>query len=688
MSKLAFRKLLNPTLTGSHCMTIQRTSPFFRPDIEGLRAVALLLVIGAHFSIPGFGAGFIGVDVFFVISGYLITGVLVREYENTGRIAVKRFYANRLRRLLPALIVMLIVSSLLGLWLLSPPQNLVQSESAAMAAIWASNIYFAFADSDYFGMEASGNVFLHTWSLGVEEQFYLLWPLCIFAAFRWIGRRGKKSALAWLLGAIGVLSLGVCLALANTEPLLAFYMMPSRAWQFSAGALVWLLFRQHLPTPGIAGITAWVGAWLLVAGLVVIDSRSTIYPGMLALLPTLGACALLWAGTARGLHAASPTRLLASPSRWLCLPPMQRIGNISYAWYLWHWPVLVIGENLLPIKGDAGNTLLAIAVSLVAAMATHWLVENPIRYGRPARVTPEWQIGLALFAMLALQVVLYRWHMSIQSQLVDSNDNVYVSAVSDLPVIYQHGCDDWYSSADLKLCEYGEENAAKTAVLLGDSIGAQWFPTLAAMLDTRQWKIIVLTKSSCPIVDEPFFYERIGREFTECEAWRNKAITWLQHRHIDRLFIGSTASYAFTDQQWVEGTHRVLARLTPHARAVYLLEANPTLGVHGPQCLMQNSDKESQACSSSTNSPRYTHVASLLKGTTSVYTNVHWLETSSVVCPAGQCDAIRDGVIVFRDAQHLTASFTARATPHFLQQIRHHEQAATTDLRDAENTSR
>lgn len=647
-------------------------SPHFRPDIEGLRAIAVLLVVGAHFGLPGLGAGFIGVDVFFVISGYLITGLLVREQESTGRIAVRRFYANRLRRLLPALATMLVASSLPASQLLADAENLAQSKAAAMAAVWASNFYFAFSDTNYFAAEAGGNAFLHTWSLGVEEQFYLFWPPCILAAFLWAGKRGKAPLLALWLGAICALSLGAYLVIGRTHPMFAFFMMPTRAWQFSAGALAWLLSRRCVPLPRQAGMGAWIGAALLLTSLWVIAPYATS-PGLLALLPTLGACALLWAGA--GPHGTAASR--KHPGGWLCLPPMQRIGQLSYAWYLWHWPVLVIGESLLPIKGDTGNTLLAMAASLLAAAATHWLVENPIRYGRSARVKAEWQIGVALFAMLVLQSQLLRWHTYTKDLLASQSLDIYTRAAADLPIIYQHGCDDWYNSATLKPCGYGREHAAKTAVLLGDSIGAQWFPALAAMLDERQWKIVVLTKSSCPMVDEPFFYQRIGREYTECSAWRDKAIAWLQQQHVDRLFMGGTASPTFTDRQWTEGTRRILDRLAPHIGSIYLIEANPTLTFNGPQCLAQSKKTlESQAsCRSMAASAQYTHVSALLKDAARAHHNTHWLETSSLVCPAGQCDAMRDGVVVFRDSQHLTASFTALAAPHFLRQIEQYEPA-------------
>lgn len=639
----------------------------FRPDIEGLRALAVLLVICAHFAVPGFSAGFIGVDIFFVISGYLITGILVREHEASGKIALARFYANRIRRLFPALATMLVISSALAFKLLPDAQNLALSEAAAMAALWVSNIYFAFSDIDYFGAETSSNAFLHTWSLGVEEQFYLIWPLLILAATRWAKSINQTSALVSLFALIIALSLAASLFASYTQPIVGFYMMPTRAWQFAAGALAWLLVREYAPNKFQAVTLSWCGALLLIATLVVIGPDST-YPGLLALLPTLGTCALLWSGSCQDRRHPLGTLLT--------LRPMQVIGRLSYAWYLWHWPVLIIGEQLLPIKGDASNTLLAISVSLLAAILTHHLIENPIRYGRPARLPGKWQIALALFAMVILNSQLLRWNNHARDLLARTQNSPYQQAAADFPVIYQHGCDDWYQSAEVKPCVYGKNDAEKTAVLLGDSIGAQWFPTLTAMLDQRQWKIIVLTKSSCPMVDAPFFYQRIGREYTECSIWRDKVIEWLQTQKVDRLFVGGSASSNFTEKQWEEGTRRLLDRLAATASAVYLIEANPTLGFSGPDCLSKHHPHavDEQKCQGISDNTSYARVAEILKSVANGRSSkTHWIETSSLVCPFGKCHAMRNGVVIFRDSQHLTATFAALAASHFLRQIHRYE---------------
>lgn len=641
-------------------------SPFraihgFSPEIEGLRAIAILLVIAAHFGIQGFSAGFIGVDVFFVISGYLITSILVREYDSDRQINLLRFYANRLRRLFPALALMVLISSAVVYHLLPPTQQIGQSHAAAAAIVWFSNVYFTFADANYFGQELSSNVFLHTWSLGVEEQFYLIWPLLLLLALGLIIKLGRRL-LPVTLGAVFIASLAACLWLAPQQPNFAFYMMPTRAWQFAAGGLTWLLLKRASPAQSHAAGS--IGLVLLLLALLTIRPH-TRYPSPLALLPTLATCALLWAGTATGQIT----------QRLLSLSWMQRIGGLSYSWYLWHWPVLVIGEELLPIKGHAGNTLLALAISWALAWLTHHLLENPIRFGKPKQWPPRWQIGAALALMVLFNSQILRWHTSTQDLMAQEQaGNIYMRAAADLPIIYQHGCDEWYQGDEVKPCAYGQAQAPKTAVLMGDSIGAQWFNTIAEIHDPQDWRLLVLAKSSCPMVEAPFFYERIGREYTECQTWRRNAIAWLNTQKIDRLFLGGTASPNFSDHEWQEGTAKVLDQFKNKIPAIYLIEANPTLGFSGPDCLTKYQASAPDKCAHGrADNSRYRHVAELLKEVTTRYKNVHWLETASVVCPNGQCSALQGDTVVFRDAQHLTASFTTQAAPHFLKQVQQYE---------------
>lgn len=296
------------------------TTPF-RSDLQGLRAIAILLVVLAHAHLPLLSGGFIGVDVFFVLSGYLISGLLIREQRLTGRIIFSRFYARRLKRLLPALIVMLLISTGAALWLLSAPEAYVQLASAPFAASWTSNLYFAFGALDYFNELAARDLFLHTWSLGLEEQFYLVWPP-ILLAIALLARRANTAArqrlIGWLgLGLLLLASLGLALAWTDTSPAAAFYLMPARLWQFALGALVFVALTD-LPAgysgilshrPRLRRFAVWVALGLgltLIAGSALLLHPNLAYPGSWALAPSLGAAWVIAAGHGQSLRGGGP----------------------------------------------------------------------------------------------------------------------------------------------------------------------------------------------------------------------------------------------------------------------------------------------------------------------------------------------------------------------------------------------
>lgn len=281
----------------------------YRGDIEGLRAVAILLVVAAHARVPWLAGGFIGVDIFFVLSGYLITGLLIQEISATGNLRFAAFYARRFRRLMPALLLMLACICVFGWLLLPAPDQIRQANAAGSAAVWLSNFYFAFSSLGYFSPGAESNLFLHTWSLGVEEQFYLLWPLLVMLAVKgW--KSTKRSVQIGRLKIAMLLMLALSLLLSvwwtYRSPDLAFYMMPSRAWQFALGALVFIYFsvpnahkgdvRAHdIHNAALTRWGGWLGLMMIVAAASALDGK-TPYPGLWALVPSLGAAMILATG--------------------------------------------------------------------------------------------------------------------------------------------------------------------------------------------------------------------------------------------------------------------------------------------------------------------------------------------------------------------------------------------------------
>lgn len=637
----------------------------YRADVEGLRAVAILLVVAVHAGVPWLRGGFVGVDVFFVLSGFLITGLLVQEVSNTGRLRFVEFYVRRLRRLLPALLTMLLVIGALASLLLAPAEQVGQSSAGAMAALWLSNIHFAFAKLNYFAPGTETNLFLHTWSLGVEEQFYLIWP----ALLVWLlGRDGERGVSRLKIGLIVVLlvSFAACVVLSYNAPQLAFYMMPLRAWQFSAGALVWLYFKMPgaaairllRDRPAILRLAGWFGLTLILAA-GALFSASIPYPGAYALLPTLGAVCIVAVGS-----IAAPS---GGVSRLLSWRPLQMIGQVSYSWYLWHWPILLLGRALT--GSDAPIYRVGwVLLSLLLASFSYRYIESPIRNHRQWLARPRMAILGALALMLIANSLCLRWNGHATSQMLSPVLQRYAAAHGDAPIIYGMECDDWYHSDRVRICAFGPADAAHTAVLMGDSHAGQWFPAVAEAFDRPGWRLLVLTKSSCPMVDKPFFYARIGREYTVCSTWRKKALARVSAMKPDVVLLGTVDSNGFTQEQWVDGTAKVLSVLSPNSGHVYILRDTPTLPFDGPDCLAEHVGRPAwfglqHSCSAPSANDHAAEVYQWLRQAAGRYANVSTLDMNDQICPQGTCSAEQQGKVVFRDSQHMTGSFAASLGP-------------------------
>lgn len=635
-----------------------RDSSDYRPDIEGLRAVAILLVVAAHAKIPWLEGGFIGVDVFFVLSGYLITRLLHEELVQTGTVQLKAFYARRLQRLLPALLWMVIGTSMAAAVLLAPFEQIGQTKAAIAAATWTSNLYFAFSSLDYFGASAAANLFLHTWSLGVEEQFYLLWPALMLGFYGVAANKGATPNPAQLRQGM-IFTMAICLAisiiLTYTAPPLGFYTVVSRGWQFALGAVT-LLVLQRYNTGTYARLATAAGAvgLVLIIGSALLLDSDTPYPGGWALLPSLGTALVLWAGSIRRHNMVSSG---------LSLAPMQAIGRLSYSWYLWHWPVLILGATVVDTTQPLQVAAL-VATSLLLALLSYRLVEAPIRYSTTIRRRPVATIVTACFAMAAVALAGLQWGPLASRWAATPEQAPYVRVRGEAPVIYQMGCDEWYFSARVRSCVFGDKDASRTAILIGDSIAAQWFTPLARHYQRPGWKLVVLTKSACPMVDEPFFYDRIGRIYSECSIWRDAAITYANSLQPEVVILGSSPNYPFTDQQWLEGSTRVLSALSVSNARLLVLQATPIPPFDGPACLARQQWRTrffeiADACRGVPTDSLDHRVSAALAAVVSRQSTATLINLNETICPAGECWAQRDGQLVFRDGRHLADGYAA-----------------------------
>ena len=635
----------------------------YRPDIEGLRALAILLVVCAHVGLKILSGGFVGVDVFFVLSGYLITALLMQELRSTGKLQLASFYVRRLRRLLPGLFLMLACIGILAWQLLPTFDQFRQAMSAANASAWIGNIYFALLRVGYFSPDAASNLFLHTWSLGVEEQFYLFWPMLMLAAYAGWSRKAldfNPARVFITLSIVGALSLVLCLVWSQTSPKLAFYMMPARGWQFALGALVYMAcgvsgnsdespgFKSMLRVPAWAG---WLGLALILSSAIFLNGQVT-YPGAWALIPSIGAAAIIAAGihsTDSGLTRALSTR----PMRWL--------GHVSYSWYLWHWPIILLGSYALGYGSLPDRILLAL-LSLVIASAAHAYVERPIRHASWPLKRPRISVAVSAVFIVGVFLLNQAWAHDAMDNQQDTAQQRLISAKYDTPLLYLEGCDSWYHNAHVKPCIFGDKDGTHTAVVIGDSIGLQWFPALQRIFKEKHWRLIVLTKSSCPMVDEPFFYARIKRVYINCAMWRRNVFAKIHSYKPDIVILGSTFTYPFSRKEWINGTRKLIAKVSGEAREVYVLRSTPALPFNGPDCLSPHGMlyrwlARYPNCRAPAHDRTFDDVYAWRKKAIASFENVSSIDMTSFVCPNGTCRAEVDGHIVFRDDQHMTASF-------------------------------
>jgi len=635
----------------------------FRPDIEGLRGIAILLVLLFHAGLPWTPGGFIGVDVFFVISGFLITGKLWRESQQPGGLSITKFYAWRIRRLLPAALVAVAIVSLFGLLIAAPLNRSELAADGAASALSIANMRFI-SSVDYFAPTASPSPFLHFWSLSVEEQFYLVWPALI-VLLTWRGGSSRRLIAALVIGVIA--SFAFSLWLTDASPARAFYLLPTRLWQLGAGGLLALI--GVVGTSRRSGALAWAGLAAIALAGVALTSEMP-YPGLAALLPTLGAVALLYGGAAPG-----------GPLRLLTAAPLRFLGKISYSLYLWHWPLLVLPLMFL----ERALSGVEIVVAVAAAIGVSWLswrfVEQPFRYGERSRRATSWsaiRIGVAgiltvalftqgLAAGLAAPATVIQPSPSPSGSPVASDGPIALpadltpsltSARADEERLRGDGCLAFERVTTPPTCEYGDKGSAITIALVGDSHASHWFPAIEAIALERGWRLLTFVKVSCSFTTLAQRNLALKREYRECTAFNEATVARLNQIKPELTIIVNRRTFrpiggGDTPELAGAAFGAMVARL-PGATAIIVDTPDP--GFDAPACLSKHpSDIRPCLFTQDDADNREIGMAERVAATVS---GAQLIDLTSEICGAWPCSPIAGSVLIYRDEDHMTETFS------------------------------
>jgi peptidoglycan/LPS O-acetylase OafA/YrhL len=620
----------------------------FRPDIEGLRAVAVCLVVLYHAGVPFLHGGFIGVDIFFVLSGYLITSLLAKELDTSSGINLPRFYARRVRRLLPASSLVVVVVCLIQVVAASPIAQMEILKAALTTTLYGSNFYFAHIQSHYFSRDLAPSPLLHTWSLAVEEQIYFVWPIFLLVLTRAV-RNVRIQVL--VIAAITALSFIGCIWLTSANPIAAFYLSPPRAWEFSIGGMLalmpthWLTGRESLSKwLGVAGLFA-----LALCGVLIADSAK--FPGYIAAIPVLATLAALQAG------AGAPS---SPAARWLNWRPLQYLGGISYSLYLWHWPVLIMAPEILH-NDSAAFRAGCVALSVALAAMTHIAVENPVRFNSFLVSRSLLSLGIVALSMTIGVGGFAVWWAALNHSAQFRKFN---QVRNDVPAFYATGCAADLIDASPKLCSFGETSRPEsTMVLFGDSHAAQWFPALRAIADSRHWKLVTIVKSACSPMNIKIL--RNARDIEACERWRMLAIAEIDEIHPDIVIIATSSLYRQRDSaslidamDWEKGSRDTFLALASPGVAVRLLRDTPHADYDVPHCLAQLAWNGRATC------PPLPRTKALspdiyqaqLRAAANI-DNVKIIDMSDAICGKDTCETEQGDIVKYRDSDHMTSSY-------------------------------
>ncbi len=676
-----------------------------RTDIQALRALAVALVLAFHLWPQVLTGGFVGVDVFFLISGFLITSHLL-AHPPRAFAEVAEFWARRIRRLLPASLLVLGVTVVASRLFAPETQWLNTAKQAGFAAVYGLNWLLAADAVDYLAAENQPTPVQHFWSLSVEEQFYFVWPILI-GALVWAGaRRSRPGAVVIGLAAVAGLFLAVSVTLTATNPTAAYFVTPTRAWEFALGGLLAGLVarrrsatgrsRLRLTTRG-RSVLAAAGLGAIAVAAVTFDGR-TPFPGASALLPTLGTAAVIAAGLSPEVGVLG---------RALATPGIQVLGDLSYSVYLWHWPLIVLLPAITGAPLTLGSALLILVLTVALAAVTKRYVEDPVRRLRPRKrqVFIAAALGMAVVLTLcgaqAIEVAVDNARaeqaLAAARQRPDrclgagallnstecrgvTRDSVIpapAAAAKDKSEAYadvSHGRDCWSYLPDYPVvtCTFGNPAATRRIALVGNSHAGQWLPALQRIAEQRGWGITTYLASRCAMNPTPQAFDT-SAHVEACRSWVQSVSDAVIAEKFDVVVLtnrmslpargsvdrgGSIAAYQ-------AGYEQLLQRWDDAGVTLLALHDTPAPGDAGirsiPDCVAANGPA-SAACDVARSAavapePLFAAVDSVAPR------RVVSADLNDAICAGEVCHSVVGGVLVYFDASHLTATYARTLAP-------------------------
>ena len=668
--------------------TASRAIRKFRPDIEGLRAVAVTLVVLSHLGL-GCPGGYVGVDVFFVISGFIITRQLGAELNRTARISFREFYARRARRILPAATVV-IVGTVLACWKWESPLLVRPDASDGLfSALSAINWRLAVNGTNYFQAGSPPSPFQHFWSLSVEEQFYAVWPVLILVIGVAAGSRyGRRKSLVWALVMVLAVSLTLTIRTTASSPSWAYFGTQTRAWELALGALLAVTVDcwTRMP-PALASQMSWLGLGLIALAACT-DSSSTEYPGSAVVLPVVGA-AFVIAGGSPGWSRSAELVLGTRPAQFL--------GRTSYSLYLVHWPVLVIAPLAIGHDLTTAGKWLVLSGSLALAVLMFYLVDQPVRSWSLLVRKPRYGLafGAVLVAASISATMLAGEHAVIpggagagRAVTTTSSLKAVTAAIAagaklakipqDITPSLERAVKDvsFTTSACLmsdltttpapdSRCSFGDRRSRRTMAVVGDSHANQWTPALDAFAKANHWKIVLYSMAACPAGVYPYEIDPLtSRVYKNCNEWRNGVFARIKALKPRAVLLASDLRTIDIDPG---GTVQAIHNFQESgARVIYLEDTpNPERAGSVPDCLAGHPD-DVQACSLSRQDPETrldNFIQRRVESAAARRAGATLIDPTPWFCTTTTCPPVINDIVVYMDKSHVTATYIRWLAP-------------------------